>query len=227
MDIKIAALIPMRHESERVQGKNYRLFAGRPLYHYIIDTLIKCPLISEIMIDTDSPVIMEDAKANFPSVHLIKRPQHLCAGETPMNEVLLHDVTQVDADWYLQTHSTNPLLRKETITEAINTFMGALPKYDSLFSVTKVQSRFWHKDGKPINHNPEELLRTQDLPPIFEENSNIYIFSRNNLERRHNRIGKSPLLFEIGRLESIDIDEEPDFLIAEMLYKEKLKENQI
>ncbi len=221
---KIVALVPMRHESDRVPGKNYRSFNGRPLYHNIISTLLECRLISEIMIDTDSAFIQKDAAKKFPGVRVIERPEHLRAGSIPMNEVLLYDVTQTDADWYLQTHSTNPLLRPETITSAINTFLSKLPSYDSLFSVSRLQSRLWSAETGPLNHNPDELLRTQDLPPVFEENSNIYIFNRENLESGRNRIGNRPLMFEINRLEALDIDEELDFLMAEFLYKQMRKE---
>jgi CMP-N-acetylneuraminic acid synthetase len=216
---KIAALVPMRHESDRVPGKNYRPFNGRPLYHYIITTLLEVPLISEIMIDTDSPIIMENARRNFPAVRVIERPPHLRGGDVPMNDVLLHDVTQLDADWYLQSHSTNPLLRPETVTRAIETFLSKLPDYDSLFSVTRVQTRFWDANGRAVNHNPDILLRTQDLPPLFEENSSLYLFNRKNIEARRNRIGAAPLMFEMDRLEAVDIDEELDFTVAELLYK--------
>jgi len=223
MKSRVVALVPMRHSSERVPGKNYRTFNDRPMYHYIINTLLGSPLISDIMIDTDSPFILEDAEKYFPSVKLIERPQHLTAGEIPMNDVLLHDVTQIDADWYLQTHSTNPLLSSETVTKAIETFLNELPGHDSLFTVTRIQSRFWDKTVKPINHDPNILLRTQDLPPIFEENSNMYIFNRNTLESRNNRIGERPLMFEVDRLEALDIDEEIDFRIAEFMYIEREK----
>lgn len=218
MNYSFAALVPMRHVSERVPGKNYRLFHGKPLYHHIIQTLLDCRYIKGVLIDTDSPFILEDAERHFPAVKCTERPMHLRGGEVPMNEVLLHDVMQIEADWYLQTHSTNPLLRPETITKAIETFVQKLPEYDSLFSVTRVQTRFWDKEGKPINHDPDVLIRTQELPPLFEENSNIYIFNRKNLEKRRNRVGKKPLMFELKKIEAIDIDEEIDFTIAELLY---------
>ncbi len=221
MTQKVAALVPMRHESKRVPGKNYRPFAGRPLYHHIIDTLLSCPLISEIMIDTDSPLIIEDAKKNFPTVRLIDRPEDLRADDVPMNDVLLHDVSMIDAQWYLQTHSTNPLLGAETISAALDALLSATDRYDSLFSVTALQTRLWDAETRPINHDPSRLLRTQDLPPVFEENSNIYIFTREVIEERHNRIGARPLMFEIERLESLDIDEELDFVIAESLFKQQ------
>jgi CMP-N-acetylneuraminic acid synthetase len=221
MKIKIVALVPMRHHSERVPGKNYRLFAGRPLYHHIIKSLLSCSMINEVVIDTDSPIIFKDAEEHFPEVKLIERPVSLRADTTPTNEVLQHDLHQVEADFYLQTHSTNPLLQTETITQAIESFLKVYPIYDSLFSVTKLHTRLWNQLGQPINHNPAILLRTQDLPPIYEENSNLYIFSRDTLEKRRNRLGERPLMFEIGALEAYDIDEELDFQIAEFLYTKR------
>jgi CMP-N-acetylneuraminic acid synthetase len=221
---RIAALVPMRHHSERVPGKNYRHFAGRPLYHAILQTLQGCPHISQIVIDTDSPTIMTDCTEHFPHVRLLERPEHLRVGEVPMNDVLLYDTGQVDADFYLQTHSTNPLLRSQTVNRAIQCFLENCPMYDSLFGVTRWQTRFWDQLARPVNHNPAILLRTQDLPPIYEENSNIYIFTRDILEKGHNRIGQRPYLFEIDRLEAIDIDEELDFDLAEFLYLKRHEE---
>lgn len=219
---KIAALVPMRHESERVPGKNYRQFAGKPLYHHIISTLLASPLISTVVIDTDSPFIMKDAAKRFPAVVLLERPARLRAGEIPMNDVLLNTVAQIPADLYLQTHSTNPLLRTETVNDAITRLVES-EVHDSLFSVTKLQTRLWDGSGKPINHDPGVLLRTQDLPPVFEENSNVYIFTKETLEKRRNRIGERPLMYEMDPLEAWDIDDELDFLIAEFLFKQRLE----
>ncbi len=221
--MKVIAFVPMRHASERVVGKNYRSFADRPLYHYIIRTLLKCPLITHVYVDTDSSVIMEDAFQHFPQVTFIERPEHLRAETTPMNDVLLYDVTQVQADYYLQTHSTNPLLQEETITRALRFFLDHTPMYDSLFSVTNVQTRLWDSLTRPINHNPSILLRTQDLPPVYEENSCLYLFTRSVLEKKHNRIGERPFMFEIARLEAWDIDNELDFRVAEFLLLEREK----
>lgn len=220
-NITVAALVPMRHDSERVRGKNYRQFGGRPLYHHIVSSLMACPSVTEVVIDTDSPVIMEDAAKHFPNVRLLERPPHLRAGEIPMNDVLLNDVSQVSADYYLQTHSTNPLLTSATIERGLQEFLRAIPKYDSLFSVTRLQVRLWDKDGRAVNHDPAVLLRTQDLPPIYEENSCMYLFTRDTLEARGNRIGVRPLMFQLDRIEASDIDEEVDFRLAEALYRER------
>ncbi len=221
---KIVALVPMRHVSVRVPGKNYRPLAGMPLYQHILTSLLACSEISQVVVDTDSPVVMEGCRQHFPAVVLIERPEHLCADTIPMNEILMHDTSLVPADFYLQTHTTNPLLKPATVSRAIQTLVKLLPAYDSLFSVTRIQTRLWDQLGRAINHNPAILLRTQDLPPVYEENSCLYIFSRQTLEARRNRLGERPYLFEIDAAEARDIDEELDFLIAEFLYQQRKKD---
>jgi CMP-N-acetylneuraminic acid synthetase len=219
--MKIAALVPMRHHSQRVPGKNYRPLAGKPLFQHILETLQAVPEIDAVMVDTDSEPVMDGVQRLFPTVKLIQRPEHLRADDVPMNDILLHDTAQVQADFYLQTHSTNPLLKAETISRAIQSFSTNLPIYDSLFSVTRLQTRLYWQDGRAINHNPLELLQTQDLPPVYEENSCVYLFTRENLERKKHRIGDSPLMFEIDADEAWDIDEELDFEIADFLMRKR------
>jgi CMP-N-acetylneuraminic acid synthetase len=221
MTQRIVAIVPMRHDSERVRGKNYRMLGDRPLFHHIVTTLLSCPRIAETVIDTDSAVIRNDAERTFPAVRVLDRPESLRGGMVPMNEVLLNDVARVEADLYLQTHSTNPLLRTESVTRAIDLFASAQPEHDSLFSVTRLQTRLWDADAEPMNHDPRLLLRTQDLPPVYEENSCLYLFSRSSLERHGNRIGERPLLFELPREEAWDIDEELDFALVEYLYNRR------
>ncbi len=211
------ALVPMRHHSQRVQGKNYRPLAGKPLYQYIITTLLSCPEIKEVVVDTDSTPIMEGLWADFPQVVVLERPEALRAETVPMNEILAYDTSQVQADFYLQTHSTNPLLCPETVSRAVRSLLDNYPIYDSLFSVTRVQTRLWDQLGRAINHNPAILLRTQDLPPVYEENSCIYLFTRPALLSRRNRLGERPMMFEIDDSEAWDIDEELDFAIVEYL----------
>lgn len=215
----ITAIVPMRHSSERVKGKNYRSFNEKPLFHYITASLLACKHIHQVVIDTDSPTIFEYAKQHFPQVILLERPEHLRDGAIPMNDVLLNIVNQVPSDFYVQTHSTNPLLGTNTLEKAIEFFLINYPIYDSLFSVTRLQTRLWDSLARAVNHNPNILLRTQDLPPIYEENSCFYVFNKETLSTKHNRIGNRPYLFEIPKHEAIDIDEEVDFVLAEMAYR--------
>ena len=218
MKASVIALVPMRHHSERVPGKNYRRFAGKKLYQHVVSSLVNCEYVKEVVIDTDSPVITEDVLENFPGVRLLERPEHLRSGTISMNDIILHDVAQLESDFFLQTHSTNPLLSTETICKAIETFFENYPSFDSLFSVTRIQKRLWDCKSQAVNHDPSVLLRTQDLPALYEENSCIYIFERETLLSRKNRIGERPLLFEMDPMEAWDIDNEVDFIVGEKLY---------
>ncbi len=213
----ITALVPMRHHSQRVPGKNYRLLAGRPLYQHILSTLLQVKELTQIVVDTDSEEVITGLTENFPTVKVIRRPEYLRADNISMNEILLNDVQQFPSDFYLQTHSTNPLVRAETVARAIQTLTSLYPSYDSLFGVTRLQSRLWDGLGRAINHNPAILLQTQDLLPVYEENSCVYLFTEDNLQKRRNRLGERPYLFEIERDEAWDIDEEIDFRLVELL----------
>jgi len=218
---RVTALVPMRHHSQRVPGKNYRPLASKPLYQHIIETLLAVPEIGQVVVDTDSQPVMDGLRRDFPQVTILPRPPQLCADTVSMNEILLYDTSQVEADFYLQTHSTNPLLRLETVSKAIQAFLADYPAHDSLFSVTRLQSRLYDQHGQALNHDPNVLIQTQDLPPVYEENSCLYIFTCENLSRRRNRLGERPMMFEIEAAEAWDIDEELDFAITDFLIKRR------
>lgn len=223
MALKIVALLPMKSNSERVPNKNLKDFCGRPLYHITLETLLSSKYISKVIINTDSSVIKEDAKKHFgEKVVIHDRPKDIQGDFVSMNKIIQYDISNYEADIYIQTHSTNPLLTTESVNIAIENMINNLGNdmFDSIFSVTKIQTRLYDDKGKAFNHNPQQLLRTQDLPPLFEENSNFYIFTKSSFNRNDgNRIGNSAKMFVIDKLEAVDIDEPQDFIIAEMLYK--------
>jgi len=219
---EIKALIFMKEHSERVPRKNIRDFCGRPLFHWILSALEASEYITSTIINTDSEYIAEEASKYF-DVIIHKRPDYLLKITcNEANQIIEYDLSIDEGEFYLQTHSTNPFLKTDTINRAIEAFFEK-DKHDGLMSVTPLQKRFYRKDGTPINHNPKELIKTQELPPIYEENSCIYIFSKEEFLNRKNRIGIKPLLFPIDPVEAIDIDEESDFLIAESIMDYLLK----
>lgn len=220
MTNKLIALLPMKGHSERVPNKNLKNFHGAPLYHTIMKTLLSSKYIKKVAIDTDSETIKEDSQKNFRGkVIIIDRPEAIQGDFVSMNEIIKYDLSILsNYNYFIQTHSTNPLLSPETLNNAIEKIFKIADQFDSLFSVTRFQTRFYWKNGEAINHNPDELIRTQDLPIIYEENSNFYIFSRDSFtENSFKRIGKRPYLFEVDKIEAIDIDEPEDFVIAEQI----------
>ncbi len=221
--MRVTALLPLKGHSQRVKNKNMRLFDKKPLYHMVANSLLSSKYIDKIFINTDSKVIADDIKKTFQNkIIIINRPQNIQGDFVSMNEIIKYDLSQSESEHFLQTHSTNPLLLSEDIDRAIEAYFKYLNLYDSLFSVTKIQTRLYDADVKPLNHNPKKLLRTQDLEPLYEENSNLYIFSKTSFKNaNYNRIGLKPQIFELSKLYSIDIDEEADFVLAEILYKNK------
>lgn len=211
----------MKGNSERVPGKNLRPLAGRPLFHWILDTLSSARNVDEVMVDTDSDEIEEAVRAAFPEVSIHRRPVELHGDDVPMHDIVADVAGDTDREHILQTHSTNPLLEPATVDKAISQYME-LGDHDSLMGVTPLQSRFYFMDGAPVNHDPAVLLRTQDLDPIYEENSNLYIAPVSQIRKTGLRIGVSPVLFPIDPEEAVDIDVELDFRIAEFLLESRV-----
>jgi CMP-N-acetylneuraminic acid synthetase len=210
----IVALLPMKANSERVKNKNFRDFCGRPLYRWILDTLLSVEEIDQVVINTDARhILRESGLADSDRVLIRDRKPELCGDSVSMNKVLADDIANVEADLYLMTHTTNPLMSGNTIRGSIQALQEN-GKADSLFTVDKIQTRFYRADGSAVNHDPDNLIRTQDLEPWYEENSNLYIFTRDSFAKTNARIGKRPMMYEGPRIESIDIDDQQDWDFA-------------
>ena len=214
---KIVALLPLKENSERIKGKNFKNFAGQPLFHWILDSLKNISIIDKIIINTDAKeTLLKHQFLESERLVLRDRPRHLRGDEVSMNLIIEDDVNAVDSDLYLMTHTTNPLLNSKTISDAIDKFVNQ-SDYDSLFTANKVQTRFYNEDALPINHDPNNLIKTQDLPTWYEENSCLYIFSKNSFTKTKARIGSNPMMYPISKAESIDIDDIEDWDIAEAI----------
>ncbi|MBD3248785.1 acylneuraminate cytidylyltransferase family protein [Candidatus Woesearchaeota archaeon] len=212
---KINVILPMRAGSQRVIDKNIRIIKGKPLYEYILNTLFSSELVDKIIINTDIQQVIDKYKDN-PKIIVIEREEHL-KGNCNMNSVIEDTINKIEGDYFMQVHATNPLLSLESIEKGIKKYFDNLNSNDSVFSVTKMQKRFWSIDGKPINHDPKAAPTTQDLEPWYEENSCFYIFSRDSFMKTKNRIGEKPLLVETRLTESVDIDEEDELKLVESL----------
>lgn len=223
---KNIALLPMKANSVRVKGKNFRDFNGKPLFRWILDSLLEVDEIDQVVINTDARQILADNGLTDTDRVLIRdRKPEICGDFVSMNKVLADDIAHVAADTYLMTHTTNPLMSAGTIRGALKSFQQSRRegRADSLFTVNKVQARFYRADGSAINHDPNNLIRTQDLEPWFEENSNLYLFSRESFAATNARIGRKPMMYESPRFESIDIDDQEDWDFAVVAARYMLK----
>jgi CMP-N-acetylneuraminic acid synthetase len=219
----VTALLPMKGHSARVPGKNIRVLAGRPAFYWMMKALEGSRHVKRVVVNTDSEEIAEVVLDLFPNTIILRRPDHLLGDKVPMQPLIEHDLEHTDGDLYLQTHATNPLVRPGTVDRAIESFVEQ-HEHDSLFSVTALRTRLYWPDGSPVNHDPEILLPTQDLAPVYEENSCLYVFWREMFERRRHRLGERPMMFPMDPEEAVDIDEILDFRIAEALLAHRMSE---
>jgi CMP-N-acetylneuraminic acid synthetase len=214
---KVVALLPIKANSERVKGKNFRILYGKPLFKWILDTLLSIKEIDQVVINTDARNLFKEyGLVDHERLLLRDRKKEIQGDSVSMNLVLEDDIKSINADIYLMTHATNPLLGAKTIRNALNRFVAS-NKYDSLFSVNRVQTRFYRDDMSPVNHDPDHLIPTQNLEPWYEENSCLYIFTAESFKKTKARIGEKSLMFVTPVLESVDIDEEDDWVVAEAL----------
>jgi CMP-N-acetylneuraminic acid synthetase len=214
----VVALLPMKANSERVKGKNFRPLVGKPLFQWILDALLANKEIDQIVINTDAKsILLENGLVESDRIVIRERKPELCGDLVSMNLILADDIASIPADTYLMTHTTNPLITSTSISDALQQYHNNIDNYDSLFSVNKIQTRFYHEDMTPVNHDPDNLLRTQDLEPWFEENSCLFIFSAASFSLTKARIGQKPMMYITPALESIDIDEPDDWEMASAL----------
>jgi CMP-N-acetylneuraminic acid synthetase len=220
MKYRTVALLPMKAHSARVTGKNFRVFAGKPLFRWILDSLLATPEVELIVINTDArSILAEHGLVDTDRILIRDRRPEICGDMVSMNLVIADDLAAIESQEYLMTHTTNPLLSTSSIQQSLKMYRAHRDKgeADSLFTVNFFQTRFYRADGSAVNHDPNNLLRTQDLEPWYEENSNLYIFDRESFAATKARIGKKPKMFVTPRIESMDIDDQEGWDIAETL----------
>lgn len=218
--MKTVAIVPMKLNNRRLPQKNTKAFKnGKPLCWYILETLKLVDGIDEVYVYCSNPSIQDYIPSD---VKYLQRPTSLDQDTTSMTEVLTLFAKEVPADIYVMTHTTAPFVKKESIAKGLNAVKSG--EYDSSFAAKKLQDFLW-QDGKPLNYNLDNIPRTQDLPALYVETSGFYIYTSSVINNLNRRIGKKPYVVEVGEIESVDIDEPEDFLIADAIYNYKLAQN--
>lgn len=213
--MKTVALIPIKLNNERVPGKNVKpFFDGTPLMHFIQRACLKTKEIDEVYVFCSDEKVQEYL---LDGVKFLQRPAYLDEKEYGNNHILKEFLARVDADVYVQAHATAPFTSSETLAACAQKVASG--KYDSAFSGEKMQRFLW-QNGKPINFDPSNFPRTQDLPLIYQEACAVYAFAKDTFLTLGRRVGNNPYIHEIDGIEAIDIDYPEDFEIANIIYKE-------
>lgn len=211
--MKIVAVVPIKLNSTRLPNKNIKCFTnGKPLCYYILSTLLKTKGIADVYVYCSKPKICEYIPEG---VKYLQRSESLDQDSTKMNEVLYNFALDVPADIYVMTHTTSPFVKNSSIESGLDAVISG--EYDSAFAAKKLQDFLW-LDQKPFNYEVDDIPRTQDLKPMYVETSGFYIYKREHVLEHNRRIGYNPAIIEVSEIESIDIDTQEDFDIANAIY---------
>ncbi len=213
--MKTVALIPIKLGSKRVPKKNIKpFFDGTPLMHFIQKTCLECKNIDEVYVYCSDETVKEYV---LPGVNFMKRPIELDGDDKNANDIIRAFMKEVDADIYVNTHTTSPFAKVETIESCIEKVKSG--EYDSAFCAENIKTFLW-SENKPINFDPDHFPRTQDLPDIYGETSIAYVFTKESFLKNNRRLGNKPFIKEVGKIEAMDIDYPEDFDIANAIYRE-------
>ncbi len=221
MTPEIVAIVPIKEHSERLSNKNFRGFNGKPLYHWILQTLESVDRIDKIVVNTNAERVIDNAPELF-NVEISERPERFYGDRTTEN-IIAYEVDRQEADIYIQTYCTNPLLSSETISQALDEFISN-SAHDSLFTPIRHQAPFYDENIDPINHHPQEAVPFQDLPPVYEDVGNMFIYTHETFDKTRHRLGENPMMFELDKIEAIDIDTKDEFELAEYFHKKRSTE---
>lgn len=209
--MKIVAIMPIKLKNERCPGKNTRMLGSKPLLQYELDSLKETGLCDEINVFCSDEAVVPFLPEG---VIFLQRPKELDLPTSNFTQIFSCFMAERDADIYVYAHATAPFVTVETMKQCIESVVSG--EYDSAFCAEKLQDYLW-QDGKPLNFDATNVPRTQDLKPIYQETSGIYVFTKEVFEKYKRRIGMKPFIKEVSFRESVDIDNPEDFDLAEVM----------
>lgn len=212
----IKALVAVRSGSRRVENKNIRPFAGSSLLEIKIQQLKRLSCLDGIVVNSNDEGML--ATAAGLGCETVKREQIYATNDVSMSDVYKNMAEHIDTDIIAYINVTNPLIKDETITNAIDLYFKNIDRHDSLNSAHLIKE-FLFYNKLPLNYDLRFQPRSQDLPDISALNFAINIISRDRMIECRNVVGYSPYIFNIDEIEATDIDNQIDFDFAEFMYK--------
>jgi len=216
--LKIAAFLPVKAISERIENKNTKLLAGKPLFLHTLDKLINCKFIDEVFLDSESEDIFELA-SDYDFIKF-KRDKLLADNSTDGNKLFLNEIKETDADICIQALCTSPFIKQETIEKALDILISN-NHYDSVIFVRKEKFYLWDSLSNQPIYDINKIPNSFNLDDTVFETMGLYIIRKDAALKTGRRIGENPYLFEISPLEGIDINYPEDFELAELIMKGK------
>lgn len=225
--MKIVSFIPIKLNNQRLPGKNTMMLQGRPTCDYIFRTISNVDIIDEKYVYCSDDTIKSYIKPyENKGLKFLKRDSYLDGFEVKGLEIIAHFVKDVDADIYVLTHVTQPFTKSASIKNALEKVISG--EYDSAFSAVVLQDYMW-MNGKPLNYDLKNIVRTQDLAPVYMETGAFFIFKKEVFTKLGQRVGNNPYIYRIDQFEAVDIDTAEDFEFAKAvaMYLEASREKLI
>ncbi|GAA3412786.1 N-acylneuraminate cytidylyltransferase [Paenibacillus hodogayensis] len=220
------AFIPVRGGSKSIPLKNIQSFCGKPLVYWTVKAASDCPSITHVYVSTDSAAIRDTVEQfQLPKVQVIDRNEETATDTASTESVMLEFARQFPFDHIVLIQATSPLLESRHLEEGISLYMEK--QADSCLSVVRQKRFLWGTNesgfGTPLNYDPTRRPRRQEWAGQLVENGAFYITSRQNLLDHRCRISGKATLYEMEDDTYFEIDETTDWLIAEQLKYNRLK----
>ena len=224
--MRIVAVVPIKATSERVKNKNFRTFADdRSLFELLIEQLTNCSLIDDIFVSTDEKTIQEYVASK--GCNFLLRDTQFCNNQVAWSDVITHVVGSLPVDndtAVMWCHTTSPLFNR--YAEAIQAYKEAIRigQSDGLVTVSSLKEFIVNDKKRAVNYSWGVWHPySQNLEKLFRITGALFIAKKGDMIANRYVISQNPLFFEATSYESIDVDTEFDFTLAQMMYENKAR----
>ena len=226
--MKTVAVVPVKHESERVKQKNFRPFHGnKSLLDLKIEQLKQARVFDEIYISSDS----SDAKksSEIHGVKFIERDISLCNNIAPWSDVIFEVVNSIPEsnDAHIAwCHTTSPLFN--LFKQCLELYYQNLEteKENGLVAVSQCKEFILDESATPVNYSWGPWHKySQYLKKYYFVSGALFVSSKAEMLKNRYVISSNPYLYEATAEESVDIDTEFDFKFAQYLINQKNQNN--
>lgn len=212
--MKVAAFLPAKGSSQRIECKNMKLMDGKPLFLHTLEKLVSCEFIDEVYLDSESDEILNYAP--YLNYIPLKRDAELANNKTDGHRMFYNEVRQIEADIYIQILGTSPFIKKETIKNGIDILKNH-PEYDSVVLVKREKQYTWEED-RPL-YDKNNIPNSIDLPDTVIETMGLYMVRKDTAHQNKQRYGNHVYLLEAEAIEAVDVNFPDDFQLAETIAK--------
>lgn len=205
---KVVGLIPIKLRNQRLPGKNTKKLGDKVLCEYLLDTVRNVQNIDEVYVYCSNEEICQYIP---PEIKFLKRSKELDSDSTKSKDIIGSFIDEIDADIYALMHVTQPFISEDSICKSVDKVING--DYDSAFTAHEIREFTWY-NGKPLNYCFDNVVRTQELEPVYTEGE-LFVFEKHVFTDLGRRIGNNPYIHPISWRENVCIDDINDFQLAE------------